>query len=102
VTRGEVWWYEPPAGKRRPVCILTRDAAISVLHAVLIAPATTTVRGIATEVELDRSDGLPSPCALSLDNVRTVPKAHLTERVTRLSPPRLRELCRALRVATAC
>jgi len=101
VNRGEVWWLEAPAG-RRPVCILSRQSAIPVLNAVLVVPATRTVRGIPSEVELDRSDGMPQPCALTFDNVRTVPKAMLTKRITRIAVGRLPELCRALKVATGC
>lgn len=68
----------------------------------MIAPATRTVRDIPSEVILDRADGMPERCALSFDNLRTVRKALLTERVTRLSPGRLEEMCRALAVATGC
>jgi mRNA interferase MazF len=60
------------------------------------------VRGIPTEVTLGRGDGMPDDCALSLDSLTTVPKALLTERITRLSPTRLGELCDALKVATGC
>lgn len=102
VNRGEVWWYELPDSGRRPGCILTRQAAIPVLNNLLIAPATRTVRGIATEVQLSREDGMPEDCALSFDNVLTVPKALLTERITRLSPAKIGELCSALDVATDC
>jgi mRNA interferase MazF len=102
VNRGEVWWYELPDSGRRPGCILTRQGAIPVLNALLLAPATRTIRGIATQVRLGPEDGMPTECALSFDNLLTVPKALLTERITRLSPPRLAELCAALEVATGC
>lgn len=68
----------------------------------MLAPATRTVRGIPTEVELDRADGMPEPCALTLDNLICVRKALLVERITRLAPARMAELCEALGVATAC
>jgi mRNA interferase MazF len=100
--RGEVWWYEHPEHARRPFAILTRDAAIPVLDQVLAVPATRTVRGIPTEVELDESDGMPARCALALDNVTVIRKALCTERITRLDPVRLAEVCEALHVATAC
>jgi mRNA interferase MazF len=96
VNRGEVWWVEEPEVGRRPACVLTRQQAIPVLRRVTVAPATRTVRSIPTEVELGRPDGMPERCALSLDNLRTVPKAMLTERITSLSPGRLREVCTAL------
>jgi mRNA interferase MazF len=102
VNRGEVWWLEDPELGRRPVCILSREAAIPVLKSVLVAPATTTVRGIPTEVELGTENGMPKRCALSLDNTTVVPKAHLTRRITRLSVNHLVELCAALRYATGC
>ena len=92
---------EPDVG-RRPACVLTRQEAIPVLQRVTVAPATRTVRSIPTEVELDRDDGMPERCVLSLDNVRTVPKAQLAERITRLSPARLEEVCTALDRALGC
>jgi len=97
-----VWWYELPGSGRRPGCILTRQAAIPVLNVVLLAPATRTIRGIATQVRLGPEDGMPTECALSFDNLVTVPKALLTERITRLPPTRLGELCVALDVAAGC
>jgi len=97
-----VWWYELPGSGRRPGCILTRQAAIPVLNAVLVAPATRTIRGIATQVRLGPEDGMPTECALSFDNLVTVPKTLLTERITRLRPARLAELCLALDVAAGC
>jgi mRNA interferase MazF len=102
VNRGEVWWLEQPDVGRRPACILTRDAAIPVLNAVLVAPATRTVRGISSEVPLGREDGMPVGCVLALDNLGTVPKALLTRRITRLGPAKLAELCRALSFAAGC
>ena len=102
MNRGEIWWLELPDEGRRPVCIVSRQSAIPVLHTVLVVPATRTVRGIPSEMGLDRSDGMPEACALSFDNLRAVPKALLTERITRLGVNRLPELCRALRVATGC
>jgi mRNA interferase MazF len=102
VNRGEVWWYELPELGRRPGCILTRQAAIPVMNALLIAPATRTLRGIPTEVMLGREDGMPVDCALTFDNLVTVPKTLLTERLTRLPDVRLPELCAALDAATGC
>jgi mRNA interferase MazF len=102
VNRGEVWWFEEPEEGRRPACVLTRQEAIPVLTSLVVVPATRTVRGLPTEVALDEDDGMPTRCALAFDNVRTVRKALLTERITRLSSPRLLEVCAALRVATGC
>lgn len=102
MNRGDVWWLEHPDAGRRPACILTRDAAIPVLTSVVVVPATRTVRGIPTEVLLTRHDGLPEDCVLTFDNVFTVRKALLTERIARVPLERLDEICVALRVAMGC
>jgi mRNA interferase MazF len=102
VTRGEVWWAEHPEAGRRPFLVLTREAAIPALQRIVAVPATRTIRGIPTEVVLDVDDGMPQRCALSFDNVTTVPKSLLTERICRLGIDRLTEACRALRIATGC
>lgn len=102
MNRGEIWWVEHPDAGRRPVCILTRAAAIPVLASVVVAPATRTVRDIPTEVRLGHDDGMPVRCALSFDNLTTVPKSWLTERITELPAARRDELCEALRVAAGC
>lgn len=99
---GEIWWADHPVMGRRPVCILTRQAAIPVLNALLVVPATTKVRGIPTEVELGPDDGMPVQCALTLDNIQPVPRGLLTERITALGPRRLAELCESLRLMAGC
>lgn len=102
VSRGELWWYEHPSAGRRPFLILTRDEAIPVLLQVLAVPATRTIRHIPTEVVLNRSDGMPSACCLTLDNLSAIRPALCTERITRLTPQRMEAVCTALSVATAC
>lgn len=102
MNRGEVWWVEHPDAGRRPACVLTRQAAIPVVSSVLVVPATRTVRGIPTEVALSRSEGMPSDCALSFDNLTTVPKVLLTEWIMALPEARHHEMCGALRAATGC
>jgi mRNA interferase MazF len=97
-----VRWVEVPGAGRRPALVLTRDAAIPLLNRVLVVPATRTVRSIPTEVLLDDRDGMPSPCALTLDNLTVVPRAALGPRITRLAGPRMAQVCAALRVAVAC
>ncbi|MGI8903308.1 MAG: type II toxin-antitoxin system PemK/MazF family toxin [Solirubrobacteraceae bacterium] len=99
---GEVWWYEHPHAGRRPFLILTRDDALTVLIQLLAVPATRTVRGIPTEVPLGRDDGMPTSCCLAVDSLATIRAALCTERITRLSPQRMQEVCDALGVATAC
>jgi mRNA interferase MazF len=100
--RGEVWWGEIKGAGRRPFLVMTRSAAIPVLHSVLAAPITRTVRSIPTEVRLGVDDGMPSDCAASFDNLRVVPKAHLVDRVCSLDSIRMVEACRALRAAVDC
>ncbi len=102
MNRGEVWWLEHPEAGRHPACIVTRQAAIPVLRSVLVAPATTQMRGIPTEVRLGPEDGMPRECALALENIAPVSKALLTERITRLGAAKLAELCRALNIAAGC
>ncbi len=102
MNRGEVWWVEQPDAKRRPYLVLTRNSAIPVLGRILAVPATTTIRGIATEVPLDQHDGLPRPCVLSLDNLETIPKWAFVERISALGDSRMSEVCHALLSATDC
>ena len=100
--RGEVWWGEIEQLGRRPLLVMTRSAAIPVLHGVLAAPVTRTVRHIPTEVSLGPDDGMPEECAASFDNLRVVPKAHLAGRICALGPARLAAACAALRIAVDC
>jgi mRNA interferase MazF len=101
VARSEIYWADlgPPAG-RRPVCILTRDAAIGVLVSVTCAPITRTVRGIRSEVEVGPEQGLPEVSAISCDNLLTLPQAVLDPvPVGRLETRKRVELDCALRYA---
>lgn len=103
VARGELWWCELPDIGRRPVVILSRDAAIPRLRRTLIAPCTTTIRGLASEVVLHPGgDPVPRPSAVNLDSVESVSTAMLVERMGRLSDDRMREICSALEVAVDC
>ena len=101
VARGDIVWADlgPPAG-RRPVCVLTRDAAIVVLSALTCAPITRTIRVIRSEVEVGTDEGLPAASVISCDNVITVPlDAFDTQPVGRLGPEARMQLDRALRYA---
>ena len=102
VRRGDICWLEVEEAGRRPVCVLTRQAALPVLKSVLVAMVTGTVRDIPTEVPLGPVEGMPRPCAVTLDNLRTVPRALLTERITTLSGTKMHDLCAALNRATGC
>ena len=87
---------------RRPVLVLSRDAVLPALTRPLVAPLTTRVRGIPTEVPLDERDGVPQPCVASLDNVQPLASSLLVERVAELAPERMHEVCAALAIATGC
>lgn len=100
--RGEVWWADVPGDKVRPVLVLTRERFIERLHAVLVAPVTTTVRGIPTEVALGPAEGLPQPCAANFDNVFTLRRERLRDRIGELTPDSLDLVCRAYRFAAGC
>lgn len=102
VTRGGVYFLEHPEWGRRPVLVLTREAAIPVLNRVLVASITSRLRGIPTEVVLDEEDGMPVRCAVTLDNLGEAWKVLLTEHVTTLGPERMREVCTALNVSVGC
>jgi mRNA interferase MazF len=97
-----VWWLEVPDAGRRPVLVMTRDAAIPMLNRLIVAPATRTVRNIPTEVLLDAADGMPAECVLSLDNLAVVSKSSLNSRVTTLTQARMADVCAALKAAVAC
>ena len=101
--RGDVWWCEPPDIGRRPVVVLSRDAAISRLRRAVVAPCTTTVRGLPSEVVLEPGDDpVPRHCAVNLDSVESVALGVLTERIGRLADVRMRQVCDALAVAVDC
>jgi mRNA interferase MazF len=101
--RGEVWWCELSDIGRRPVVVLSRDAAIPRLRRALIAPCTTTIRGLASEVVLEPGDDpVPHRSGVNLDSVESVSVAVLVERLGRLSDNRMREVCAALEVAVDC
>jgi mRNA interferase MazF len=98
VSRGDVCWYKAP-DKKRPVLILTRDSAIVYLNAVTVAPITSTIRSIPTEVVLTQDDGLPGTCAANFDNLQTVPKSNLEDRIARLTTGRMKEAAAAVAFA---
>ena len=101
--RGELWWCELPEIGRRPVVVLSRDAAIPRLRRTLIAPCTTTIRGLPSEVVLEPTeDPISRRSAVNLDSVESISVAVLVERIGSLSGARMREICRALEVATDC
>jgi mRNA interferase MazF len=101
--RGELWWCELAEVGRRPVVVLSRDAAIPRLRRTLIGPCTTTIRGIPSEVLLEPGeDPVPRTSVVNLDSVESVSLGTLVERLGRLSDQRMRQICEALEVAVAC
>jgi len=100
VTQGDVYWYtfkEPD--KRRPVLILTRSSAIPFLTSLTIAPITSTIRSIPTEVVVTRADGLFTDCAVNLDNIQTVYKAKIGGFIGHLSVQLMRQVRKAVEFA---
>ena len=100
--RGEVWWGEDEGVGRRPFLVMTRTAAIPVLHTVVVAPVTRTIRDIPSELRLGPDDGMPAECAASFDDLRVFAKALLVERQCTLGPTRMAEVCEAVRAAVDC
>ncbi len=91
--RGEVRWYRfARPDRRRPVVILTRDSALDFLGEVTVAPITTTIRDIPTELMLTKPDGMPRECAVNLDHIQTVSKARLGSLITTLRSEKMLEL----------
>src|SRR5437867_11096076 len=89
IARGDIWLYRfALPDKRRPVVVLSRQDAVEVLQTVMIAPVTSSIRGLASEVTLDADDGLKGPCAVNLDHVHTVSKRELRRYVGTLRPDR--------------
>lgn len=95
--RGEVWWARLPQPiGRRPVLLLSRDAAYSVRTSVTVAIITRTIRNIPVEVLLGQEDGMPTDCVVNLDDILTLPKSRLTERITTLSPEKMTAVAKAI------
>ena len=100
LARGEVWWAAIPSDKdRHPVLILTRNRVIPVRNRVTVAPISSTHRGIPVEVALDEDDGLPHECWVNLDDIVTIPKYLLVQRITRLSLKKMSMIRDAVLVA---
>src|SRR4051812_14948928 len=103
IDRGDIRLYAfAPPDKKRPVVVLTRESAIAYLATVTVAPITSTIRGVPSEVILDEDDGMKASCAVNLHNAITVSQQHLGKRVARLSPSRMSQICAALRFSLGC
>ncbi len=95
--RGEIWWAELtlPIG-RRPALLLSRDSAYRVRTSVTVAMVTRTIRGIPVEVLLGPEDGMPAGCAVNLDNILTIPKSRLRQRITTLPSTKMTAVAKAI------
>jgi mRNA interferase MazF len=103
IARGDVRLYQfAPPDKKRPVVVLTRDHAIAYLSTVTVAPITSAIRGVPSEVLLSEEDGMKAPCAVNLHNALTIPQGRLGRRVAGLSSLRMSEICTALRFSLGC
>ena len=103
IARGDVCLYGfAPRDKKRPVVVLTRDSAIAYLSTVTVAPITSTIRGVPSEVVLGEEDGMNAPCVVNLHNAVTVSQQRLGKRMARLSSLRMREICSALHFSLGC
>jgi mRNA interferase MazF len=95
--RGEIRWYKFKApDKKRPVLILTRDSVLKYLDEVTVAPITTTIRDIPSEVFLSKDDGMPRDCAINVDHIQTVAKGKIGALITTLSPEKLKQVRKAI------
>ena len=98
--RGEICWYKfKSPDKHRPVVILTRNSAINYLGKITIAPITSTIRSIPTEVVLDEKDGMKNICAVNLDHIQTVSKSRIGAFITKLSASRMLQINSAIAFA---
>ncbi|MEW6300487.1 MAG: type II toxin-antitoxin system PemK/MazF family toxin [Thermodesulfobacteriota bacterium] len=103
IARGDIWTYEfRRPDKRRPVLVLSRSEAIAVLHTVLVAPVTSTIRGLPSEVVVGTAEGLKHDSAVNLDHIQTVERARLSRYIGHLGGGKMRAVCRAIAVATGC
>ena len=103
VARGEVWMHRfARPDKRRPVVVLSRADAIEFLRSVIVAPITSTIRGLPSEVPLGVEQGMKGPCAVNLDHVQTVRQDDLIRYVSEVPPELMSRICRALAVSTGC
>jgi mRNA interferase MazF len=103
IERGQIWQYHfSRPDKRRPVLVLTRPEVIDLLHTVMVAPITSTIHGVPSEVIVGVEEGLKADSAVNLDHVQTVEKARLTRFVGTVGKQKMRAVCRALAIAVNC
>ena len=98
--RGEIRWYKfRPPDKKRPVLILTRDSILAYLSEVTVAPITSTIRDIPSEVTLSRNDGMPKDCTVNCDHIQTVSKGKIGSLITTLSSDKMKQVRKTIQFA---
>ncbi len=103
IKRGEIWFFTfKQPDKLRPVLVLTRQEVIELLHTVMVAPITSTIRGAPSEIVVGIEEGLKHDSAVNLDHVQTVEKSRLRRRIAEVHPEKMKAVCRALEIATGC
>jgi mRNA interferase MazF len=102
VAQGEIWLLETPNEKARPVLVVTRNEAIPALRAVVVAPLTSTIRRIPTNLAVGRGEGVDRDSVATFDSLAAVPMSALTVRLGALSAQRRHELCAALDALANC
>lgn len=101
MVRGEIWWVEH-GDKPRPALVLTRDPVADVIDALVVALCTTAPRGLESEVPIGERDGMPASGVVSFDNIRMVRRTRFLSLITKLSEPKMDEMCRAMNTALGC
>lgn len=103
LSRSEIWTYDfASPDKQRPVLVLSRQEVIGLLHTVMVAPVTTTIRGLPSEVVVGPKEGLKHESAVNLDHVQTVEKSRLSRFIGSLSQEKMQQVCEALAIAVGC
>jgi mRNA interferase MazF len=103
VMRGQIWFYSfSRPDKRRPVVVLSRPEVIGLLHTVIVAPITSTIHGVPSEVPVGIDEGLKQDSVVNLDHVQTIDKSRLTRFIGTVNPAKMKAICYALAIATGC
>jgi len=102
VAQAELWLMETPNQKRRPVLVVSRDDVIPMLHNVVVAPVTSTIRNIPTCIPVGADEGIDHDSVATFDNLAAVPKSVLTTRLGRLGVGGRRQICAALEALADC
>jgi mRNA interferase MazF len=103
IERGDIWLYRfAKPDKRRPVLVLSRPAALTLLRSAIVAPITSTIHGVPSELRVGVADGLKGECVVNFDHLLTIDQADLRQYVGHLDERRMREACAAIELALGC